>query len=92
MFLQGNLQNVFDALYQLGIIDPVLKMDWKEAMKAKSSYEWDFKNAVLLANAYQSSTEELATHLTTVNRKGLEFLAMEVAREFADYQSRTELH
>ena len=30
MFLQGNLQNVFDALYTLGAIDPVLKKDWKQ--------------------------------------------------------------
>ena len=30
MFLQGNLQIVFDALYHLGVIDPVLKLDWKK--------------------------------------------------------------
>jgi GTP-binding protein len=32
MYLQGNLQAVFDALYEMGMIEPVLEMDWKDAL------------------------------------------------------------
>ena len=41
MFIQGNLQVVFDALYSVGAIDPVLGMDWEiinsEMSKSPSS-------------------------------------------------------
>lgn len=33
MYLQGNLQAVFDALYHMGVIDPVLEMDWNKALE-----------------------------------------------------------
>ena len=33
MYLQGDLQTVFDALFHMGIIDPVLELDWTEALE-----------------------------------------------------------
>ena len=37
MLLQGDLQKVFDALYHLGVIDPVLEMDWSVDQFFKSN-------------------------------------------------------
>ena len=37
MFIQGDLQAVFDALYSIGAIDPVLSADWTKINEAMSS-------------------------------------------------------
>jgi len=92
MYLQGNLQAVFDALYHLGVIDPVLEMDWTEAMDQFSTHRTDFSEAIAVANMYQSDLEALMKNLEKFDEKTLGYLAMEVAREFADFHSREDLH
>jgi hypothetical protein len=92
MYLQGNLQAVFDALYHLGVIDPVLKMDWNEALDQMPSYADDFFNVLSVANQCQDDMEELVTNLKKFGQQTLSYLAMEVAREYADYHSRSTLH
>ena len=92
MYLQGNLQAVFDALYHLGVIDPVLEMDWSEAMNQFSVHSTDFDEALLVANTYQTDLEALMKNLERFDDKTLSYLAMEVAREFADFHSREDLH
>ena len=92
MYLQGQLQNMFDALYQLGVIDPVLKKDWQEAMNELPVYLEDLREAMRVANEYQSNPDALAQHLKDFEPKILEFLAMEVAREFADFHARKNIH
>lgn len=92
MFLQGNLQAVFDALYGLGIIDPVLEMDWQDEMKDIGSHYGDLEKAVEVANRFQGDPDDLINHLGQFQEKTLNFLAMEVAREFADFHSREEVH
>lgn len=91
MYLQGNLQAVFDALYHLGVIDPVLEMDWSEAMNKFSDHSQDFSAAVSVANRYQTDPDALMKHLKQFDEKTLSYLAMEVAREFADFHSRDDL-
>lgn len=92
MYLQGNLQAVFDALYHLGVIDPVLEMDWSEAMNQFSVHSRDFDEALSVANTYQTDLEALMKNLERFDEKTLSYLAMEVAREFADFHSREDLH
>jgi hypothetical protein len=91
MYLQGNLQAVFDALYHLGVIDPVLEMDWSEAMNHFSGHLAEFSAAVSVANTYQTDLDALMQHLGKFDEKTLSYLAMEVAREFADFHSREDL-
>lgn len=92
MFLQGNLQNVFDALYTLGAIDPVLKQDWQ---KLNADFE---KNADKIyesfrtINSYSENFSELLNQMGKMDSKTLEYLAMEVAREYCEYQDRSTLH
>ena len=91
MYLQGNLQNVFDALYHLGVIDPVLEMDWSDALE-KMNRDWDqFSSVVSIANQYQDKPEVLMFELKKFQPDVLGYLAMEVAKEFADFHSRDEL-
>ena len=92
MFLQGDLQAVFDALYGLGVIDPVLEMDWSDEMKELEFHYTELEKAVEIANRYQNNPDDLISHLGQFEDKVLNFLAMEVAREFADFHSRDQVH
>lgn len=92
MLLQGSLQAVFDALYEMGIIEPVLKMDWKEA-KSKQSHQLKFqvRRAMAVVQHCQSDTQQLITELGMFDDETLQGLAMEVAREYADFHARTSV-
>ena len=92
MYLQGNLQAVFDALYHMGVIDPVLEMDWNKALDQMPSYADDISRVLSIANTCQDDMQELMTHLKKFDQQTLSYLAMEVAREYADYHSREILH
>lgn len=92
MYLQGNLQAVFDALYHLGVIDPVLEMDWAKALEKMHEHADSFVRVVAVANRHQDDVNELMSHLGEFDEETLKYLAMEVAREYADYHSREALH
>ena len=92
MYLQGNLQAVFDALYHMGVIDPVLEMDWNKALDQMSDYADNFFEVLSIANTCQDDMTELMSNLKKYDQQTLSYLAMEVAREYADYHSRETLH
>lgn len=92
MFLQGNLQIVFDALYNLGVIDPVLKMDWSKALEELKSNPRRLRRVVIVANQFQEDPERLKEKLEAFDQKTLSYLAMEVARELASFHTRKTLH
>ncbi len=92
MFLQGDLQSVFDALYDLGVIDPVLEMDWSQAMAELPSVYTEFIHVLNTANTYQGDTARLTEELGRFDSHMLGYLAMEVAREYADFHARAVLH
>ena len=92
MHLQGNLQAVFDALYNMGVIDPVLRMDWRSAMRDRPRFEAQIALAVDIASQDHGDVEKLMNELGRFEEPVLTFLAMEVAREYADYHARKEMH
>lgn len=92
MYLQGNLQAIFDALYHMGIIDPVLEMDWNKALDEMSDYADEFFQILNVANSCQNDSDTLMQNLKKFDQQTLSYLAMEVAREYADYHSRQTLH
>jgi hypothetical protein len=92
MYLQGSLQAVFDALYHLGVIDPVLEKDWAKEMDSMKKNSDSFFEILAVANANQEDVSTLMNHLEKFDEKTLTYLAMEVAREYADYHSRESLH
>ncbi len=92
MFIQGNLQAVFDALYSVGAIDPVLGMDWEEINSEMSNSPQLVNRACASINACASNPALLIEVLKTLEPKLLNFVALEVAREFCEFQDRKELH
>ncbi|MBT4760390.1 MAG: cytochrome [Bdellovibrionaceae bacterium] len=92
MYIQGDLQLVFDALYNLGVIDPVLDMDWSEAMNELPEYHDSLHLAVETVNKSGLDVNTLTKSLGQFDDQTLSYLAMEVAREFADFHSRQEVH
>ena len=95
MLLQGDLQTVFDALFEMGVIDPVLQMDWASALLEISRDPRRLERAIEAVNRCEPSIdrpERIRDELTRFDAQTLEYLAMEVAREYADYHGRTGLH
>lgn len=92
MLLQGDLQKVFDALYHLGVIDPVLDLDWAEELEGARRHRKELDRAVTIVNSYQTDEDTMMQELGQFDDKVLNYLAMEVAREFADFHAREELH
>lgn len=92
MYIQGELQPVFDALYQMGVIDPVLEMDWREALEQLPDHYKELSQVVQAVNSCGGDVMRIIQNLEKFDSTTLEFLAMEVAREFADFHSRDEVH
>ena len=92
MFIQGDLQAVFDALYSFGAIDPVLKMDWAEVNQEMVSQPNLLKVAVSEINACQGNRDQMVARLGTLDPQAVKFIALEVAREFAEFTDRKAIH
>lgn len=92
MFIQGNLQIIFDALYNLGVIDPVLKEDWISTEDAMKKNPFKVKAIVTAANRCPGDSKVMMQTLKTFDYQSLSFLALEVAREFVDFTNRQTLH
>ncbi len=92
LHLQGDLQSVFDTLYELGVIEPVLGMDWKPSLEEISGGSPKLMRAIRIVNSCGADRFMLRSELSKLDRRSLEILAMEVAREYAEFQTRPELH
>lgn len=92
MFLQGDLQKVFDALYHMGVIDPVLKMDWSEDFEKIDSEPWRINPVVQVVNRCSGNYEDLITELKRFDQEALSYLAMLVAKELMYFHTNTVVH
>ena len=92
MFLQGDLQIVFDALYSVGAIDPVLKLDWSVVTKEMMAQPAILSDAFQAINACRGNKDLLVQKLHMMDEKSVNYIAMEVAREFCEFQDLKELH
>lgn len=92
MFIQGNLQAVFDALFLVGAIDPVLKMDWSKITEAANQDQGALANAFEILNNCQGDQRLLIEKLHLFAPQTVNYIAVEVAREFAEFTARSELH
>ena len=91
LHLQGDLQSVFDVLYALGIIEPVLKKDWREGLEAIEGGSPKLESAIEIVNLCKGDNRRLQDELAKLDKYSLEVLAMEVAREYTDFHTRTSL-
>ncbi|MGZ3690291.1 MAG: cytochrome [Pseudobdellovibrio sp.] len=92
MFIQGDLQVVFDALYSVGAIDPVLGMDWEKINSEMSKTPKVVNTLCARINACAGNKELLVETFKALEPKLLNYVALEVAREFCEFQDRKELH
>ncbi len=90
--IQGDLQFVFDALFELGVIDPVLKMDWTAHIESIEKDSFAIRRAVDIVNRCGTDRQKLFTELKRLDPQTLELLAVEVAREYAGFHSRAVVH
>lgn len=92
MFIQGDLQAVFDALYTIGAIDPVLSADWEKINQEMAAKPQLVNHLCHTINSCDGNRTMLIETLLGLDKKSLEFVALEVAREFSEFQDRKELH
>ncbi len=92
MFIQGDLQNLFDALYKLGAIDPVLTMNWQEITDQMAAHPSQVKELFSAVNSCKGDQLQLLEQLKNLKPTQLHFIAMEVAREFVEFSDRNSLH
>ena len=92
MFIQGDLQAVFVALFTVGAIDPVLKMDWSKISDEAAKNQTAMNKAIYALNNCRGDRMALVSQLHTFDSKIVNYIAVEVAREFAEFTSRSELH
>lgn len=92
MFIQGDLQAVFDALYSVGAIDPVLNADWTKINSEMQQHPALIRRLCNDVNSCQGNRDLLVKTLMGMDPKSLEFIALEVAREFSEFQDRKDLH
>lgn len=92
MFIQGNLQVVFDALYSVGAIDPVLGMDWESINKDMGKSPKLVNSLCTRINACDGNKDLLVETFKNLEPRLLHFVALEVAREFCEFQDRKEIH
>ncbi|MNJ92546.1 hypothetical protein D3C87_102190 [compost metagenome] len=92
MFIQGDLQIVFDALYSVGAIDPVLKLDWNDVTKEMMANPQILSDAFQTVNGCRGNKDLLVQKLHMMDQRSVNYIAMEVAREFCEFQDRKELH
>lgn len=92
MFIQGDLQAVFDALYTIGAIDPVLRLDWQKINAEMEKNPLHVNTVCQVINACAGDKKRLVQALTMMDQKSLNFVAVEVAREYSEFQDRKELH
>lgn len=92
MLLQGDLQKVFDALYHLGVIDPVLEMDWAQEFEAIEQNPYQLAEIVGVVNSSMGNYEELMMKLGNFNEKDLGHLAIVVAKELVGFHTNKVIH
>lgn len=92
MRLSGNLQLYYDALEELGIIDPLLKIDWAELNSLKMTRFHDFEKLVDKMNRLDSGKEVIKKELICYDSQMIQFFAMEVAKEYAEYHKQKQTH
>lgn len=92
MLLQGDLQKVFDALYHLGVIDPVLEMDWSQEFESIEDNPYQLARIVNIVNSTMGDYQELMGKLKGFEQKDLSHLAMVVAKELVGFHTNKVIH
>lgn len=92
MRLSGNLQVYYDALEEMGIIDPLLKTDWSQLNTLRVLRYNDFEKLIDKMNQLNSAKDQIKKELISYDAQMIQFFAMEVAKEYAEYHKEKQIH
>ncbi len=92
MKLSGNLQTYYDALDELGVIDPLLKTDWTQLDHMRILRFTDFEKLIDRMNRLKCAKEQIKKELISYDAQMIQFFAMEVAKEYAEYHKDKQTH
>lgn len=92
MLLQGDLQKVFDALFHMGVIDPVLEMDWSIEFQRIEENPYQLAKILSVVNSSPGTYEDLISQLRNFDTKDLSHLAMVVAKELVGFHTNQVVH
>ena len=92
MLLQGDLQKVFDALFHLGVIDPVLEKDWQVEFAKIETDPYPLVEVLNVVNSNLGNYEDLMNQLKTFGTEQLSHLAMIVAKELVGFHTNQVIH
>jgi hypothetical protein len=67
-------------------------MDWSEVAAQMHKEASKLEKAVSFINDCKGSKEQMIEKLNQMDPQAVTFIALEVAREFAEFQDRKELH
>ena len=89
-FLSGDLDRVFTALYELGMIEPMLGKDWGQ-LYSQDHKVWKDVNVAIRKLNKMASLKEIRGFIETLPQTVVEALVIEVAREMAEFHERKEM-
>lgn len=92
MFIQGDLQAIFDALFAVGAVDPVIKENWQLIEKDMVDNQGIVQSVIQIVNTCHGDRSKLIQTLSLLDQRRRNFIALELAREFAESQDRKILH
>ncbi|MCJ8276782.1 MAG: cytochrome [Bdellovibrionales bacterium] len=92
MLLQGDLQKVFDALYHLGVIDPVLEKDWSQEFEAIEKNPYQLAEIIGVVNSTMGDYQDLMNKLGDFTQDDLGHLAIMVAKELVGFHTNKVVH
>lgn len=92
MKLSGNLQDYYDVLDEMGVLDHLMKSDWSHLKALKGSRYSDFKKFINAINRVGTKREEIKKQLVSYDAQMIQFFAMEVAQEYAEFQKNKMQH
>ena len=90
MYLQGNLQDWFEALYQVGVIQRLLDLDWRNLQSYRE--ENKEKCGALMRRLNPLTLGQKLEVLAQLSSLEQNLIALEVAYEFVQYENKPQLH
>lgn len=90
MYLQGHLQDWFEALYQVGVIQRMLDLDWQDLQSYREQHQDHYAALLLQLNTLPLGQKlEVLSQMSSLEQN---LIALEVAYEFVQYESKQQLH
>ena len=89
-FLNGDLDNVFSVLYEMGKIEPMLNKDWKHLYQLNHD-RWEQVSSIISGLNRLNCKNEIRGYLETLAEEMIEALVVEVARELAAFYDKARI-